>query len=164
VKYRPIAKWWLCKRRQFLGDGSINKLRLQRMRAQQYSSIVSRVFLRGPSQDSYKQGTKSVFRQFYTRGCEYRTWAREAEGSPLLETVARKRLVDTAHWKRLSGCCGDLCIIVKFSGDSVIIWIYESCVSGQQIESPIRIPFVVTSTRDNIIAYKPIAKQRPLNK
>jgi hypothetical protein len=27
--------------------------------------------------------------------CEYRTWAREAEESPLLEAVARERLVKT---------------------------------------------------------------------
>jgi hypothetical protein len=43
----------------------------------------------------YKQGTKSVVRQFCTRDCEDRTWAREAEESPLSETVSRKRLVMT---------------------------------------------------------------------
>jgi hypothetical protein len=32
----------------------------------------------------------------------------EAEERPLLETVARERLLKTASWKRLSGCFGDL--------------------------------------------------------
>jgi hypothetical protein len=31
----------------------------------------------------------------------------EAEESPLLEAVAKERLM-TAGWKMLSGCCGDL--------------------------------------------------------
>jgi hypothetical protein len=29
----------------------------------------------------------------------------EAEESPLLEAVARERLMKTAGWERLSGCC-----------------------------------------------------------
>jgi hypothetical protein len=33
---------------------------------------------------------------------------REAEESPLLEAVARERLVKKADWKRLSRRCGDL--------------------------------------------------------
>jgi hypothetical protein len=36
----------------------------------------------------------SVDRHFRTVGCEDRTWAREAEEYPLLETVARERLVN----------------------------------------------------------------------
>jgi hypothetical protein len=41
-------------------------------------------------------------------GCENRTRAREAEESPLLEAVARERLVKTQQaGKRLSGCCCD---------------------------------------------------------
>jgi hypothetical protein len=34
-------------------------------------------------------------RQFCTGGCEERTWAREAEESPLLEAVTREGLVKT---------------------------------------------------------------------
>jgi hypothetical protein len=42
-------------------------------------------------------------------GCEDRIWKREAEESPLLETIARKRLTEIQQAeKRLSGCCGDL--------------------------------------------------------
>jgi hypothetical protein len=38
-----------------------------------------------------------------------RNGAQEAEESPLIEAVARERLMaGTAGWKRLSGCCGDL--------------------------------------------------------
>jgi hypothetical protein len=44
---------------------------------------------------------------FCMGGCEDRTWAREAEESPLLEAIATEWLVKTACWRRLSGCCGD---------------------------------------------------------
>jgi hypothetical protein len=57
----------------------------------------------------YKQGTKLVDSEFRTGGCEERTWGREAEESPVLEAVARERLVKTQQaGKRLSGCYGDL--------------------------------------------------------
>jgi hypothetical protein len=53
--------------------------------------------------------TKSVERQFCTGGCEERALACENEESPLLETVARERLVKTQQAaKRLIRCCGDL--------------------------------------------------------
>jgi hypothetical protein len=43
-------------------------------------------------------------------GCEDRTRAREDKESPLLEAVARERLMKTQQaGKRLSGCCGNLC-------------------------------------------------------
>jgi hypothetical protein len=43
----------------------------------------------------YEQGTKLVFKQFCIGSCEYRTWACEAEKSPLLEAVAMGWLVKT---------------------------------------------------------------------
>jgi hypothetical protein len=43
----------------------------------------------------YKQGAKKIVKQFCTEGCENRTWAREAEESPLLEVIAREWLVKT---------------------------------------------------------------------
>jgi hypothetical protein len=43
----------------------------------------------------YKQETVLELNQFPTGVCEERTWAREAEESPLLEAVARERLVKT---------------------------------------------------------------------
>jgi hypothetical protein len=45
----------------------------------------------------YKQGTKSVLRQFYTGICEDRTCTREAKKYPLIEAVARERLVKTTQ-------------------------------------------------------------------
>jgi hypothetical protein len=42
----------------------------------------------------YKQGTRLELSQFCTGVCEERTW-REAEESPLLKSVTRKRLVKT---------------------------------------------------------------------
>jgi hypothetical protein len=66
------------------------------------------VFLCGPWRNVISKGQSSVENEFCTGGCEERTRAREAEGSPLLGAVARERLVKTAGWKRLSGCCGDL--------------------------------------------------------
>jgi hypothetical protein len=47
--------------------------------------------------------------EFCTPGCEDRLKAREAEESPLLEAVARERLVKRQQaGKRLSACAGDL--------------------------------------------------------
>jgi hypothetical protein len=43
----------------------------------------------------YKQGTKSVVREFCMGGCEDRTLVHGAEKSPLLEAVAREQLVKT---------------------------------------------------------------------
>jgi hypothetical protein len=66
--------------------------------------------------------------EFYTWGCEDRTRAREAEEFPLLEVVARERLVKTQQvQKRLSGCCGDLWI-VEISDSAVITCSSEWCV------------------------------------
>jgi hypothetical protein len=53
---------------------------------------------------SDKQGIKSVVRQFCMGDCEYRTWVRDAEESPLLEVIARQQLVKTRQArKRLAG-------------------------------------------------------------
>jgi hypothetical protein len=53
-------------------------------------------------------------------GCEERTSAREAEESPLLEAVARERLMKTKQArKRFSECCGDL-QSVEISDSAVI--------------------------------------------
>jgi hypothetical protein len=47
--------------------------------------------------------------EFCTGGFEKRTRAREAEGAPLIEAIARKQLMKTPQaGKRLSGFCGDL--------------------------------------------------------
>jgi hypothetical protein len=40
-------------------------------------------------------GASQLSADFCTRGCEERTWMREAEEPPLLEAVARERLVET---------------------------------------------------------------------
>jgi hypothetical protein len=56
----------------------------------------------------YKQGKKLELSQFCKGVCEERTSAREAEESPLLEAVARERLLKTHQAGKLSGCCGDL--------------------------------------------------------
>jgi hypothetical protein len=68
-----------------------------------------------------------VDKEFCTGGCDKRTWAHEAEESPLLEAVARERLVKTAGWKRLSRCCGDLWS-VEISDSAVITCSSEWCV------------------------------------
>jgi hypothetical protein len=60
---------------------------------------------------------------------EERTWACEAEESPLLEAVAMEWLAGkyTACRYRLSGCCGDLWI-VEISSGAVIACSSESCI------------------------------------
>jgi hypothetical protein len=74
----------------------------------------------------YKTRTRLV-RQFCTRGCEDRTWACEAEESPVLEAVVTKRLVKRQQaGKLLSGCCGDLWI-ADISGGAVIVCSSGSC-------------------------------------
>jgi hypothetical protein len=57
--------------------------------------------------------------EFCTGGCEDRTWARVAEESPLLEAIARKRLMTQQAAGRLSGCCGDLWS-VEISDNAVV--------------------------------------------
>jgi hypothetical protein len=59
-------------------------------------------------------------------GCGDRIWAREAEESPLLEAVARERLVKTG-WKRFSGCY-DYLWTVEISDSAVITCSSESCI------------------------------------
>jgi hypothetical protein len=48
-------------------------------------------------------------REFCTGGYEESTWGRKAEESSLLEAVIKGTAgEDTAGWKRISRCCGDL--------------------------------------------------------
>jgi hypothetical protein len=56
----------------------------------------------------YKQGSELIQREFCTGGREDRTWGYEAEESPLLETVARERLVKPQ--KAGEGLGGDVVI------------------------------------------------------
>jgi hypothetical protein len=69
----------------------------------------------------YKQGTRLELSQFCTGVCEERTWARQAEESPLLEAVARERLVKT--YQAGKGLVG----AVVISGGTVI-GTYQLCV------------------------------------
>jgi hypothetical protein len=89
-------------------------------------------------------------------GCEERIWERKAEESPLLEAIARERLMKRQQaGKRFSGCCGDLWI-VEISGGAVIASTSESCIkvcnkSGHQSKTP----FIVTHIlRDNINCWR----------
>jgi hypothetical protein len=57
------------------------------------------------------------------------TWARETEESPLLETVARERLLKTQQaGKRLTGCRGDLWIVSLVNEFLSIASFMSSCV------------------------------------
>jgi hypothetical protein len=84
----------------------------------------------------------------------------EAEESPLLEAVARERLVKIAGCKRFSGCCGDL-LIVEISDSAVITCSSESCckVVNKSIHQS-KTPSRVTHIRENIIKNM---KLRPTN-
>jgi hypothetical protein len=55
----------------------------------------------------YKQGTRLELSQVYMGVCEVRTWAHEAEESPLLEAIARKCLMKTLQAGE-DLVCGDL--------------------------------------------------------
>jgi hypothetical protein len=80
-------------------------------------------------EDNWSDPVSCQLRVEFCKGdCEDRTWAREAEESPLLEAVAKERLMKTQQaGKRLSGCCGDLWI-VALSDSAVITCV---CISGQ---------------------------------
>jgi hypothetical protein len=122
VAYRPVAKQWLCKQRPFLGSGSVNTFPLLGRRfliMQQLDYNNGRtVFSMWSMPRCYNWEVWSVVSlvEFFTGGCEERTWVREAEESPLLEAIAREWLVKTQQaGKWLSRCCGDLWI-VEISG------------------------------------------------
>jgi hypothetical protein len=146
VAYRPVAKRLLCKQRPLLGNArniyAPNNMRtvfpvvrtaaiaMQR-RSKHMSTAKSPCatmeelcFLCGPWWDVIS--TRHSSGEFSTGCCEERTWAREAEESPLLEVVARERPVKTAGFKRLSVCCGDLWI-AEISGGAVIACSSKSC-------------------------------------
>jgi hypothetical protein len=78
----------------FMGNGSVNIFRQQKTRMQQWHNNRKAAFSVLSVPRCYKQG-KVDLSQFTTRVCEERTSAREAEESPLLEAVARERLVKT---------------------------------------------------------------------
>jgi hypothetical protein len=59
------------------------------------------MFLRGPCRDVISKGQG----HFSMGLCEERTSECEAEECPLLEAIARERLVNTPGWERLSRCC-----------------------------------------------------------
>jgi hypothetical protein len=108
VAHRPVTKRWLCKQRPLLGNDTWSVPRC------------------------YKQGTKLHPDSSVLHGvCEERTWAREDEESPLLEVIARQRLMKTQQdGKRLSVCCGDLWI-VEIGGGAVIACSTKSCKWSQ---------------------------------
>jgi hypothetical protein len=104
VAYRPVVKNWLCKQRPFLGNGSVNTFPRQRIARNNRVIVGNGVFSMWSVPRCYRQGAKSVESQFCTGGCEERTWAREAVEFPILEAVARERLVKTWQTgKMLSG-------------------------------------------------------------
>jgi hypothetical protein len=75
------------------------------------TTIGERCFLCGPCREviTRKVGAMSSV-EFCTGGCEDRTWAREAEESPLLKAVARERLVNTRQTRK---CLADVVVIYK---------------------------------------------------
>jgi hypothetical protein len=81
LAYRPLAERQLCKQRPFLGNGSVNSFpllgsRFLIMQQLDYNNG-NGVFLRVPLRDVYKQGTKSIVREFCTGVREERTWGSE---------------------------------------------------------------------------------------
>jgi hypothetical protein len=125
--YRPVTKGWLCKQLPLLGNDSVNTFPLLGstlliMQQLNYTVETWCFYVVSASGQSYNQIV-----QFCTGRCEERTWPREAEESPLLEAVARERLVKTQQaGRRLSGCCGDLWIVGIGDG-SVIACSTKSC-------------------------------------
>jgi hypothetical protein len=119
VAYRPVAKQWLCKQRPLLGNSSVDTFLLLGSRFLIMQQLVynngNRVISLWSMPRCYKQGIKLAesLVEFYTGGCEDRTWVSEAEESPLLEAAAREWPVKTQQaGKCLVGAvvfvnCGD---------------------------------------------------------
>jgi hypothetical protein len=78
----------------------------------------------------------------------------EAEESPLLEVVTRKRLVMMQQaGKRLSGCVGDL-RIVEISDSTLIVFlsgVYKWSINP----SPIHTPSIVVTPKSYLCVYLP---------
>jgi hypothetical protein len=109
-----------------LGNGSVNTFLRQRLHMQQGKrGDATRSARRG-----YKRRTKSVEQTVQLwDGCQPGTiWAREAEESPLLTSVTRKRLVKTLQAGEGLACSAVICKFMEISGDAVITCTYESCV------------------------------------
>jgi hypothetical protein len=73
----------------FRGNGSVNTFPRKLLMQQLSCNNGKGMFLRWSVLRCNNQGTKSVLYEV----CEERSWAREAEESPLLEAVVRERLV-----------------------------------------------------------------------
>jgi hypothetical protein len=129
VVYKRTARQLLGKKWPFLGNGSVNMFLRQQIPMQQYSYCWKRGVSTWSVSRCYKQGTKSVVREFCTGGCEERTWPREAEDSPVRSHWQGMADEDTSGWKKLSGCCSYLWI-VEISSDAIIACSSELCVQG----------------------------------
>jgi hypothetical protein len=89
-------------------------------------------FLHGPFRGVSLVTIGATFRLITAESRDIRrivkTWAREPEGSPVLEAVVRERLLKTQQSvKRLSGCCDELWI-VEISSSVVITCSSEWCI------------------------------------
>jgi hypothetical protein len=147
VRYRPVAKRWLCKHQQLLCNKRINKHPFLLLDYKNRNGVIYVFRARCYKQDSLEErvscwlelsavqwsevtwssclvservqlseektrrfvwngrqpGTQLVelsWQELCTGCCDKRTWAWEAEESPSVEAVARKRLVETViDWR-----------------------------------------------------------------
>jgi hypothetical protein len=149
VVYRPVVKRWLCKQRPLLGN--IRSIHARNNRITMFSVVCAEAvatqrrgkrisaatspsttmeelcFLCDRCLDAISKG-QSQFRDFCKGIYEERAWASEPEEYPLLEAVARERLVKTQQAGKSLACGGGDLWIVESSDGAVIACSAECCV------------------------------------
>jgi hypothetical protein len=131
VVYRPTAKRWLSKQQPFLDSGLVNTFlllgsRFLIMQHLDYSSGRTFFFLRGLCRDVIGKGRQlivSLYGSLQRENLSAWSW-RISSVRSCCQGMSGE---DTAYWKRLSRCCGDLWI-VEISSGTVITCSSESCV------------------------------------
>jgi hypothetical protein len=130
MAYRLVTKRWLCKQRQFLGNGSVNTFPRQRSRKQQQSSSwMQRVFYVVRAEILWtEQFEQWVQLSSVKESVKTESWVREAEESITVRSRCQWTVgEDIVGWKMFSGFCGYLWIM-EISGSDVIACSYQSCV------------------------------------
>jgi hypothetical protein len=174
VAYKPVAKRWLCKERPFLGNArnihehnnrrvlfsvvrvaTVSRQRLGKHFPAEtnthatYEELLETRFYVGPCRDVITETIEatsvvlcgSLWRE------DLRTWSWRI--STVRSRCQRTTGEDTAGWKRLSVCCGDLWIVEISNG--AVITSYESWVHKWSVNR-VTNPHPVTPMRDNLDA------------
>jgi hypothetical protein len=131
VVYRPVTKRWLCKQQPFLGNSLVNTFLLLGSRflikPQLDYNNENGVFLCGSCQGIILKTIGATQLVLYGSLCrdDFSAWSwRISTVRSCCQGTAGE---NTAGWKILSGCCGDMGL-VEIGCGAVITCTYKSCV------------------------------------